>query len=158
MRYRTPSCIILVLSALLCLWPVPAQAKFIIEFADGHRMTVNNYEENGKTVKVYTSLGSFAFQKNDIVKITDLDPEKKTKKPVAVAKAPSTPTPAPTKERVEAIPVERPSKTSPTHSRESSPLENVAAQVEDGLFRMRYVFALVAGVKALKIFFAASAR
>jgi hypothetical protein len=158
MRHHTPFRIILVLSALLCLWPVPAQAKFIIEFADGHRMTVNNYEENGNTVKVYTSLGSFAFQKSDIVKITDLDPGKKTKKPVASAKAPALTTAAPTKERVEAAPVERPAKTSPIPSRESSPLEGVAAQVEDGLFRMRYVFALVAGVKALKIFFAASAR
>jgi hypothetical protein len=158
MRHHTPFHIVLVFSALLCLWPVPAQAKFSIEFADGHRMIVNNYEENGNTVKVYTSLGSFAFQKSDIVKITDLDPGKKAKKPTATAKAPVPATPAPIKERVEVTPVERSSKTSPTPLRESSPLEGVAAQVEEGLFRMRYVFALVAGVKVLKIFFAASAR
>jgi hypothetical protein len=158
MRHHTPFRLILVLSALLYLWPVPAQAKFILEFADGHRMTVNNYEENGNTVKVYTSLGSFAFQKKDIVRITDLDPGKKAKKPMAAEKTPGPPASAPTKERVEASPLERPIKTLPTPSRESSPLENVAAQIEDGLFRMRYVFALVAGVKALKIFFAASAR
>ncbi|MBM4255861.1 MAG: hypothetical protein FJ147_08180 [Deltaproteobacteria bacterium] len=138
------------------LWPVPAHAKFLIEFADGHRMTVNNYEENGNTVKVYTSLGSFAFQKNDIVNITDLDPGKKAKKSVSTAKAP--PPPAPVKERVETPPVEHPAKAPASPTRESSPLEGVAAQIEDGLFRMRYVFALAAGAKALKIFFAASAR
>ncbi|HET8669484.1 MAG TPA: hypothetical protein VFM05_02320, partial [Candidatus Saccharimonadales bacterium] len=59
---------------------------------------------------------------------------------------------------VEASPIERPARTTPRPTREDSPLEDVASQVEDGLFRMRYVFALVAGVKALKIFFAASAR
>lgn len=158
MRHHTPLRIIFVLSALLFLLPVSAHAKFIIEFADGHRMTVANYEENGDTVKVNTSLGSFAFQKKDIVKITDLDAGKKAKKPVAAAKAPTTPTPSSGKEHVEPPPIERSSKTPLSPSREPSPLEDVASQVEDGLFRMRYVFALVAGVKALKIFFAASAR
>lgn len=147
-----------VLSALLFLLPVSAHAKFAIEFADGHNMTVANYEENGDTVKVHTSLGSFAFQKKDIVKITDLDAEKKAKKPAATPKAPLTSAPTPAKEHVEAAPIERPAKTPLSHSREASPLEGVASQIEDGLFRMRYVFALVAGAKALKIFFAASVR
>ncbi len=158
MRHPSPLRIIFVLSALLFLLPVSAHAKFIIEFADGHRMTVANYEENGDTVRVHTSLGSFAFQKKDIVKITDLDGGKKAKKPVATAKASATPNPAPVKERLEPPPVERSTKVPPSPTRHSSPLEDVASQVEDGLFRMRYVFALVAGVKALKIFFAASAR
>lgn len=158
MRRHFPLRIIFVLSALLFLLPVSAHAKFVIEFADGHRMTVANYEENGETVKVNTSLGSFAFQKKDIVKITDLDPGKKAKKPAATAKTSAPPAPTPAKERVEAVPIERPARTTPSPSRESSPLEDVATQVEDGLFRMRYVFALVAGAKALKIFFAASAR
>ena len=158
MRHHIPLRITVVLSALLFLLPVAAHAKFIIEFADGHHMTVANYEENGDTVKVHTSLGSFAFQKNDIVKITDLDPGKKTKKPTATAKATMPQAPTPAKEHTEASPIERPAKTTPRPTREDSPLEDVASQVEDGLFRMRYVFALVAGVKALKIFFAASAR
>jgi hypothetical protein len=149
MRRPSPLQILFVLSALLFLLPVSAHAKFIIEFADGHRMTVANYEENGDTVRVHTSLGSFAFQKKDIVKITDLDGGKKAKKPVATAKASATPEPPP---------VERSTKAPPSPTRHSSPLEDVASQVEDGLFRMRYVFALMAGVKALKIFFAASAR
>jgi|GEM_PF-5468267 len=147
-----------VLSASLFLFPVSAHAKFAIEFADGHNMVVANYEEGSDTVKVYTSLGSFAFQKKDIIKITDLDPGKKAKKPEVTAKVPVPPVPTPAKEHVEAAPIERPAKTPPNHSREASPLEDVASQVEDGLFRMRYVFALVAGAKALRIFFAASAR
>jgi len=158
MRHHLPLRIIFVLSALLFLLPVPAHAKFIIEFADGHRITVANYEESGDTVRVNTSLGSFAFQKKDIVKITDLDAGKKVKKPVATAKSPVPPTPPSGKEHVEPPPVERSSKAPLNPSRDPSPLEDVASQVEDGLFRMRYVFALVAGVKALKIFFAASAR
>jgi hypothetical protein len=156
MRHHFPLQIILVLSALLLLLPVSAHAKFDIEFSDGHHMTVANYEENGETVKVYTSLGSFAFQKTDIVSITDLDPGKKAKKPTTTAKVHSIPTPAPDKERGDASPVEHVPST-PQGTR-GAPLEDVASQVEDGLFRMRYVFALVAGVKALKIFFAASAQ
>lgn len=158
MRRHTPLQIIFVLSALLFLSPVFAHAKFIIEFADGHRMTVANYEENGDAIRVHTSLGSFAFQKKDIVKITDLDGGKKARKTVATAKASAAPDPAPAKEHLELSPVERSTKALPSPTRDSSPLKDVASQVEDGLFRMRYVFALVAGVKALKIFFAASAR
>ncbi len=146
-----------VLCALLFLLPVSAHAKFNIEFTDGHHMTVANYEENGDTVRVHTSLGSFAFQKDDIITITDLDAGKKTKKPTVTAKAHPFPVPAPTKERIAPPPVERPTSAPQKGARDSSPLEDVASQVEDGLFRMRYVFALVAGVKALKIFFAASA-
>src|SRR5215470_7999525 len=108
MRHHFSLRIIFVLSASLFLLPVSAHAKFIIEFADGHNMTVANYEESGDSVKVYTSLGSFAFQKNDIVKITDLDAGKKVKKPAATAKAPLPPVPAPAKEHIEAAPIERP--------------------------------------------------
>ena len=158
MRHHFPLRIIFVLSALLLLLPVSAHAKFDIEFSDGHHMTVANYEENGNTVKVYTSLGSFAFQKNDIVNITDLDPGKKAKKPTTTAKVHAMPTPAPDKERGDAAPVERVPSIPQGSTRGAAPLEDVASQVEDGLFRMRYVFALVAGVKALKIFFAASTQ
>jgi len=156
MRHHFPLQIILVLSALLLLLPVSAHAKFDLEFVDGHHMTVANYEESGEIVKVHTSLGSFAFQKNDIVKITDLDPGKKAKKPTTIAKVPLPLTPAPDKEPEDASPVERGPSTPVGSTRGVSPLEDVAAQVEDGLFRMRYVVALVVGVKALKIFFAAS--
>ena len=146
----------IVLGVLLLLTPVPVEAKFAIEFADGHQMTVANYEETGDTVKVYTSLGSFAFQKKDIVKITDLDAGKKAKK----ASTPATTPPAPSsvKATVTAPPVAPPTQAPAAPTQDPSPLEGVAAQIEDGLFRMRYIFALIAGVKALKIFFAASAR
>ena len=73
--------ILFVLGALLLLYPLTASAKYLIEFADGQRMTVSNYEQAGDTVKVHTSLGSFAFRKDDVVHITDLNPGEK-KKPV----------------------------------------------------------------------------
>jgi len=146
------------LCALLCLLPISAHAKFLIEFADGHNMTVANYEQQGDTVKVYTSLGSFAFQKNDIVNITDLDAGKKAKKSPVTAKARPLPTPPVAKEPETPTPEKRSAPTPQKEQKNSSPLEDVASQVEDGLFRMRYVFALAAGLKALKIFFAASTR
>lgn len=146
------------LCALLCLLPISAHAKFLIEFADGHNMTVANYEERGNTVKVYTSLGSFSFQKSDIINITDLDAGKKAKKPAVTVKARPLPPPPVTKEPETPALEKRPVTTPPKEQKKSSPLEDVASQVEDGLFRMRYVFALAAGLKALKIFFAASAK
>jgi len=158
MRHHFPLRIPLVLSALLFLLPAVAYARFDLKFADGHHMTVSNYEENGNTVKVYTSLGSFAFQKNDIVNITDLDPGKKAKKPSATAKVTPVPAPMPDREHRDTAPVEHSPSVPRSSTRDAAPLQDVASQVEDGLFRMRYVFALVAGIKALKIFFAASAR
>ena len=62
------------LGALLLLQPLTASAKYLIEFSDGQRMTVSNYEQAGDTVKVHTSLGSFAFRKDDVVHITNLNP------------------------------------------------------------------------------------
>ncbi len=146
------------LCALLCLLPISAHAKFLIEFADGHNMTVANYEEHGNTVKVYTSLGSFSFQKSDIVNITNLDAGKKAKKPAVTAKARPLPLPSEAKKPEASTPEKRPSSSPQKEQKKSSPLEDVASQVEDGLFRMRYVFALAAGLKALKIFFVASAK
>jgi hypothetical protein len=146
------------LCTLLCVLPITAQAKFLIEFTDGHNMTVANYEERGDTIKVYTSLGSFAFQKQDITKITNLNTEKKTKKPTATAKARPFSSSPPEKEPEVLALEKRPDPSPQKEQHTSSPLENIASQVEDGLFRMRYVFALAAGLKALKIFFAASTK
>jgi len=158
-RYH-PFRIILLLGALLLIHPLTASAKYLIEFADGQRMTVSNYEETGDTVKVYTSLGSFAFRKNDVVHITNLNPGQK-KKPVAEKENPSSiqakqdppPTPAPVVE------VKKPDpKPTPHPATQSKEMQDFVSQIEDGLFRMRYVFALIIGLKVFKIFFAASVR
>ena len=65
------------LGTLLLFHPPTVFAKYLIEFADGQRMTVSNYEEIGDTLKVHTSLGSFAFRKDDVIHITDLNPGEK---------------------------------------------------------------------------------
>ena len=109
-------------------------------------------------MKVYTSLGSFAFRKNDVVHITNLNPGQK-KKPIAEKERTSAvqvtqdPTPAPVIEAKKADP--KPTHNPATHSKE---MQDFVSQIEDGLFRMRYVFALIIGLKVFKIFFAASVR
>ena len=158
-RYH-PFRIILLLGALFLIHPLTASAKYLIEFADGQRMTVSNYEETGDTVKVYTSLGSFAFRKNDVVHITNLNPGQKKKLPAekeqpsaiqAQAKPVVTPAPALEEKKPDPKPTHHPA----TRSKE---MQDFVSQIEDGLFRMRYVFALIIGLKVFKIFFAASVR
>ena len=61
-HHHHPIRILFLLGALLLFQPLSASAKYLIEFADGQRMTVSNYEQVGDTVKVHTSLGSFAFR------------------------------------------------------------------------------------------------
>ncbi|MGE0826683.1 MAG: hypothetical protein AB7G75_21895 [Candidatus Binatia bacterium] len=157
MRHLLPLRLPLAFSALLCVLPVSVYAKFIVEFSDGHRMTVSNYEERGDMLKVYTSLGSFAFRKDDVVRITKTGDDEQSKKPEVTTKR--RPTPSFEKEALESLLVQE-STSSPLQEQpvSSSPLQDVASQIEDGLFRMRYVFALAIGIKALKLFFAASVR
>jgi preprotein translocase subunit SecF len=154
--YRHHStCILFFLGALLLFQPLTASAKYLIEFADGQRMTVSNYEQAGDTVKVHTSLGSFAFRKDDVVHITDLNPREK-KKPVAEkVERPVQPKKEATQGAVlaEKKPQSKPDAISDTQSKE---MQDFMSQVEDGLFRMRYMFALIIGLKVFKIFFAAS--
>lgn len=148
---------LLLLGALLLFQPLSVSAKYLIEFADGQRMTVSNYEETGDTVKVHTSLGSFAFRKDDVVHITDLNPGQK-KKPVAEkVQRPVQPRTEDTQVAVleKPKPQGKPTPAPGTHSKE---MQDFMSQIEDGLFRMRYVFALIIGLKVFKIFFAASVR
>jgi hypothetical protein len=147
---------LLLLGALLLFQPLAASAKYLIEFADGQRMTVSNYEETGDTVKVHTSLGSFAFRKDDVVHITDLNPGQKKKPAAEKVQRPVQPT-EDTQGAVlaEPKPQSKPTPVSGTHSKE---MQDFMSQIEDGLFRMRYVFALIIGLKVFKIFFAASVR
>ena len=144
-----------IFSALLCLLPVAAHAKFIIEFSDGHRMTVSNYEEQGEMLKVYTSLGSFSFHKADVIQITKAD-ERNPTKPAETRKHSVH---IPEKEYGEILPESGDIPPQPQEQpRSSSPIQDFASQIEDGLFRMRYIFALAIGIKALKVFLAASVR
>jgi len=158
--------IILALSALLFLIPVTAHAKFIIEFADGHRMTVSNYEQTEQEVKVYTSLGSFAFRREDVVQIIDMNPGKKAKS-IEPLSGPGTSSFLREEERATRPQGEEAKAKTEKHPdltqvREvlsnSTEVQDFITQVEDGLFRMRYVFALIIGLKAVKLFFAASVR
>ena len=161
-RYH-PFRVVLLLGALLLVHPLTASAKYLIEFADGQRMTVSNYEETGDTVKVYTSLGSFAFRKNDVVHITNLNPGQKKKLTAAekdessVIQAQTKPDPLPAPAPVVEVkkPDPKPAQHPATRSKE---MQDFVSQIEDGLFRMRYVFALIIGLKVFKIFFAASVR
>ena len=155
-RYR-PLPLVLALSALLLLVPpAPVQAKYIIEFADGQKMTVSNYQDTGKMVKVYTSLGSFAFRKDDIVRITDVTPEKQegTEPPIKQAQR----KPTPKFEEPSTLASAQTETKKPSGFNNSPEMQDFVVQVEDALFRMRYVFALIVGLKVFKIFFAASAR
>ena len=158
--------IILVLGALLFLIPVTAHAKFIIEFADGHRMTVSNYEETEREVKVYTSLGSFAFRREDVVQIIDTNPGKKAKSVEPLPEPGSSSVQGgeeqaarPQGEEAKAKTEKRPDLAQVKEALgNSAEVQDFVTQVEDGLFRMRYVFALIIGLKAVKLFFAASVR
>ena len=77
MNYHYSIRVTFLLGMLLLFQPPTVFAKYLIEFADGQRMTVSNYEEIGDTLKVHTSLGSFAFRKDDVIHITDLNPGEK---------------------------------------------------------------------------------
>jgi len=157
MHRHPPIRILFLLGALLLFQPLTASAKYLIEFADGQRMTVSNYEEAGDTVKVHTSLGSFAFRKDDVVHITDLNPGEK-KKPVA-EKVQRPVQPQKEDTQVAVLAEKKPqSKPAPISGTQSKEMQDFMSQVEDGLFRMRYVFALIIGLKVFKIFFAASVR
>ena len=157
MRHLLPLRLTLAFSALLWVLPVSVHAKFIVEFSDGHRMTVSNYEERGDMLKVYTSLGSFAFRKDDVVRITTTGDDGQSKKPEVMTKRHATPSFG--EEALESLLIQESDSHKPYEQPASSaPLQDFASRIEDGLFRMRYVFALAIGIKALKLFFAASVR
>ncbi len=177
MRRYCSSQLILVFSVLLLLLPAAAQAQFIIEFTDGNRITVSNYKEEGQKIKIHTSEGWFAFRQEDVALIIDLSTGKKVRK---LDSPPDTTLTSPAKipERAEPQPAE-PEKTlerskalteietRPTlellreavSSLGTTPhLKDLFEQVKGGLFEVRYVIALLLGVKVLKIFFSASIR
>jgi len=60
-------------SAALWLLPVRAQADFLIEFLDGHSVTVGRYFEEGSMIKIYTPQGSVGFRKAEVKRILSVD-------------------------------------------------------------------------------------
>jgi hypothetical protein len=62
----------------VALWalPLPARAEFIIEFHDGHKVTVGHYFEEGKTIKVYTPQGAIGFPKSEVKRILSADEDR----------------------------------------------------------------------------------
>lgn len=167
---------VLTLSVLLFLLPVAAQAQFIIEFTDGNRITVSNYKDEGQKIKIHTLEGWFAFRKEDIANIIDLSTDTKVRKSAPPpdnrsASPPETREPAqpPT---VDSEPAPEGNKTvtaietRPTlellkeaaHSLGSLSFQDLFERVRGGAFQLRYVVALLLGVKVLKLFFSAGIR
>ncbi|HEV8718256.1 MAG TPA: hypothetical protein VGX03_36245 [Candidatus Binatia bacterium] len=167
---------VLTLSALLFLLPVAAQAQFIIEFTDGNRITVSNYKDEGQKIKIHTLEGWFAFRKEDVANIIDLTTGKKVRRSDTPPDSRSA-SPSETKEPVKSPPVDsEPApernktltaiETRPTlellkeavHSLGTLSWQDLFERVKGGAFQLRYVVALLLGVKALKLFFSAGIR
>jgi hypothetical protein len=64
---------VLSLSVSLALSPAKVRADFLIEFTDGHQVTVGRYAEEGPTLKIYTPQGAISFRKADVKRITPVD-------------------------------------------------------------------------------------
>lgn len=172
--------ILFVLGVLLFLLPVTAQAYFIIEFTDGTHITVSNYKEVGKTIKIHTQEGWFAFRKEDVAKIIDTNPNKGVRNLDVPADTKLT-LPSEIKKKAEdqqqlaleqeqvqqkKTPLEE-IRTRPTLSLLQEALSYLTGipdmhdlfhRAKGMLFGLRYIFALLLGVKVLKIFLAASTR
>ena len=160
--------LVLALSALLFLLPVAAQAQFIIEFTDGNWITVSNYKEENQKIKIHTSEGWFAFRKEDVARIIDLTTGKKVR---SLDSPPDTKAASPSKEKAKLQTVESepaPEKNTAITEIETrstlellkeaasylgtTSLQDLFERVKGGVFQLRYVLALLLGVKVLKIF------
>ena len=60
-------------SVALLLSPLAARAEFLIEFLDGHTVTVGQYFEEKSVIKVYTPQGSIGFPKSEVKRILSVD-------------------------------------------------------------------------------------
>jgi hypothetical protein len=172
-------------TALLLLSTVVAEAHFVIEFTDGTNITVSNYREIGQTVKVYTQEGWFAFRKEDVARIIDTNPKRGTRIQDAPAQTKLT-SPAEVKKKAEDQQFTVEQLQTPTQEQarqEQAHLENLKTEstltllkqafsqfmdfpdlwelyqrLKGGLFGLRYLFALLLGIKVLKLFLTASIR
>jgi hypothetical protein len=143
------------LTVILLFAQESAQAKFILEFTNGRKMTVSNYEEIGQNVKVYTPNGSFSFRKEDIVHISDL----RQPRPTPPAQPAAAPHPTTQIEASPAAPVTVMPKAAAPDPLPSIPgWDGVAGVVMEGLYRGRFFVALFVGLKALQFFLPTSFR
>jgi len=154
-----------VIAVLLLLERASAHAKFILEFTDGRKMTVSNYKEIGQSIKVYTPNGSFAFRKEDIVRVVDTDqnqPQPKSIRDAEVAPRPMVVTPSALarQEETERMPPNLPRVVNAQDSLPSLHIDwGVTADLAmEGLYRGRFVIGLLIGLKALKVLLASSFR
>ena len=70
------------LIGLLPLLVFEARADFLIEFADGRKVTVGHYVEEGQTIKIYTLQGTIGFRKEDVKHITEISTTQSTNTPL----------------------------------------------------------------------------
>ena len=145
----------IVVMVLLVLGRVPAHAAFILEFADGRKITVTNYQEIGPNIKVYTLNGSFAFRKEDIVRIvsTEQQPSTPLARPMPYASLPS----AQHEESLQASP-STVTRRAATHDA-LPPLPSWADMFDfamAGVYRGRFFIGLFVGFKVLQFFLSAT--
>lgn len=147
----------LVVAFLLCCNYVPAHAKFILEFTDGRKITVPNYKEIGASIRVYTPNGSFAFRKEDIVRIVNVRPE-----PPRPPAQPATHPPQVSSRQEETFASVPTAVTTQHPLREALPpapgWDEAVDLAAEGIYRARFVIGLLVGLKVLKMVFAASFR
>jgi hypothetical protein len=171
---KCSSQLILVFSALFCLFPVVARAQFIIEFTDGNRITVSNYKDEGQRIRIHTLEGWFAFRKEDVANIIDLTTGKKVRRlasspdlksisPAQIQEKAQTAESEPIPEKNTALTeIETRSTTEllqeATNSLSSISFRELFDRVKSGLFKVRYLLALLLWIKVLKMFFSIGIR
>jgi hypothetical protein len=143
--------------AAVLLQCVPACAEFILEFTDGRKITVSNYKEIDQSIKVYTSNGSFAFRKEDIARIVNVEQEQPTPPERSIIDAPLASI------RQEKVFPAVPSAVTPRVTmQETLPTppgwDETVGFVVEGLYRARFFIALFAGLKLLQFFLPTSFR
>ena len=145
----------IVVMALLVLGRVSAHAAFTLEFADGRKMTVANYQENGQYIKVYTLNGSFAFRKEDIVRIVSIEQQPSTSPARPMTDAPL---PATRHEESSQAPPAAMTRRAALHQ-VPPPLPSWADMSDfalEGVYRGRFVIGLLVGFKVLQFFLSAT--
>jgi hypothetical protein len=150
--------VVIVVLLFLVLGRVPAYAKFTLEFTDGRKITVANYKEIGRSIRVYTSNGSFAFRKEDIVRIVPTEQEQLTPRPTPPKQSPIDAPPVSVRQE-KALPVVPSPRAAAQEVLLPPPGWDEAVDLAaEGLYRARFVIGLLAGLKVLKMVFAASFR
>lgn len=145
---------VIVVMIILVLGRVSAHAAFIIEFADGRKITVTNYQEIGPHIKVYTLNGSFAFRKADIVRIvnTEQQPSTPLTRPMTDAPLPS----VRHEESLQAPPAAATRRAATHDALPPLPWADMFDFAMDGVYRGRFFIGLFVGFKVLQFFLPAT--